>query len=412
MFGNGVKTGGASIAVFRKQIQQGLAMSLGVWGVAAVGTMVNTTVNPLPDSTPNPTSTTMRSASALLSLYKKLLEWLIMNIRKIYSSIKSREKQWNYYGADINVPNILHAGECCEFIKQIIKVSEKEESRLSDNIQKILEDDSRRLPHIVSTFFLGLWFYNNRVRFIRHALADKIDRIYSCHKESDNVRVFAYVWFLVTLFHDLGYPAEKEGEKLPTHEIPAGDDIESVPLFYLNNYTDYYKYRESQNIGEHGIWAGLVFDEAMSKIREIMYNTKSTLYWGEELDRVYKNVATVILAHNMWLIRDDNPHVKDYQEYGLSKFIMSSVKDDTGRYNEYKFKFMEYPLFSFFCLIDTIDPIKSTCTLSKVDIQLKKEGKIVIKSNDPTYLENVNRLNEWLAPTTMEGDKVTIYLYE
>lgn len=331
-----------------------------------------------------------------------------MNINNIYKNIQKRSKLWNYYNKDILVPDILDASECETFIKNYIKASEKASLVLVDNVSKIKNDSPQRMTHIVSTFFLGLWLYNNKFCFIRKHIREEISSLRCFLTEDDINQQFTYVWFMATIFHDLGYPAELKGASLPNHEIPAQEHANSIPDFYKEIYIGYYKYRNNK---EHGIFAGLKFDEDICKIRNFQeYSLSTELSWRKELDLLYHYVAWIILAHNIWLVRDDNKYAQKYRTNALQELILSSEKDDNGKYLNYKFSFDEYPLFAFFCIIDTIEPTKITCTLSTVDIKLGKGGDIIVKSNDKNYLEKVNSLNEWLVPTTMEENTVLIHL--
>lgn len=328
-----------------------------------------------------------------------------MNIRRIYNSIQKRKGLWNYYNENIVIPKITNTDECYTFIKTFIKASEKTKTCLFENVDKLKNSDSKRLTHIVSTFFLGLWFYNNKRSFIGDAIRQELSNLncFQCHPDEID-RQFSYVWFMATLFHDLGYPTENNGEKLPEHEISACG-TKSIPPFYKYIYTQYYKYREQK---EHGIWAGLKFDQDICEIRELQELSSSELSWRKELEELYHYVAWIILAHNIWLIRDNDANVTKYQESKLQDLILPSTKNELGVYDRYKFLFGRYPLFSFFCIIDTIDPIKSTSCLSNVDIKVGLRN-IIIKSNDVEYLKKINTLNEWLLPTTMEEDTVTIH---
>lgn len=328
-----------------------------------------------------------------------------MNIRRIYNSIKKRKDLWNYYNKNIVTPKITNTDECYTFIKTFINASEKTKTCLYENVDKLKNSDSKRLTHIVSTFFLGLWLYCNKRSNIGDAIRQELSKL-DCFRSNPNEidSQFSFVWFMATLFHDLGYPTEKDGEKLPEHEIPVCG-IESIPSFYKNVYTQYYKFREQK---EHGIWAGLKFDEDICKIRELQELSSSELSWRNELEELYHYVAWIILAHNIWLIRDNDANIIKYQKSKLQDLILASTKNELGVYDSYKFSSGNYPLFSFFCLIDTIDPIKSTSCLSNVDIKVGLR-KIIIKSNDVEYLKKINTLNEWLLPTTMEEDTAIIH---
>ena len=219
-------------------------------------------------------------------------------------------------------------------------------------------------------------------------------------------RQLTYVWFMASLFHDLGYIAEdkKDGEPKPCHIIPL---IESVPKFYSEVYEKYYSFRDNH---EHGIFAGLKFDKDVCNIRRFQeHDDSSELGWRKELDELYHYVAWIILAHNIWMIRDNDEHVSKFRENNLNELVLSSEKNTNGRYREYRVHFKDYPLFTFFCLIDTIEPTKAVSCLSDIDIKLEGK-KIIIKSNDASYRKKVADLNDWLLPVSVENEVVTIWL--
>lgn len=329
-----------------------------------------------------------------------------MKIEDIYKSVITRTDIWDYYNKGISAPILTDAEDCCRFITEFIKYSEKTKTILFDGICYLKENDPCRMNHIVSTFILGLWFFRHkRNRFIHDVITKELGNL-NCFQNIDDInRQFTYIWFMATLFHDLGYIAEnkKEGETLPCHSIELS---KSVPCFYSNVYERYYNYRKKQ---EHGIFAGFKFDKDICDIRRFQeHDDKSKLSWSEELEKLYHYVAWIILAHNIWMIRDDNKYLTEYKRAGLDVLILSSKKLD-NKYVEYKINFYEHPLFVFFCIIDTIEPLKSTNCLSKVDIRLVN-NKIVIKSNDRVYRQKVNKLNEWLVPTIENNDSIIINL--
>lgn len=332
-----------------------------------------------------------------------------MKIANIYSNIIKDIDKWNYYNEDIEAPCLTNKNDCCNFIKEFIKYSEKSGSCLFKNIEELKRIDPKRLYHIVSSFFLGLWFFYNRKKLIHNSIFNEL-RALECFCNYDNKEInrqFIFVWYMATLFHDLGYIAEYKGKMIPDHNIPYKFNG-SIPHFYVNVFRNYYKYRENK---EHGIYAGLIFDRDICKIREYQEKSdKSDLNWSKDLEELYHYVAWIILAHNIWLKRDNDANINEYREKGLDQLILSSELKDNNLYKEY-ITFVDYPLFAFFCIIDTIEPIKSTSCFSKVDIKLERD-KIIIKSNDSNYRKQVLSLNEWLVPTIENDNTVTIFLQD
>ena len=331
-----------------------------------------------------------------------------MKISQLYKDIMNRRELWDYYNKDINNPIITDVNDCYRFITEYIKYSEKSEALLFENVKKLKDDSPQRLSHIVSTFFLGLWFYHHKKpTYLHRSIKEELKKLNCFQNDYDDIdRQFAFVWFMATLFHDLGYPAEenKDGTDMPNHDIPF---VGSVPEFYRTVYSDYYTYREGK---EHGIYAGLIFDKDICEIRRFQYHiSNSDLDWKEELEELYHYVAWIILSHNIWMIRDNNTKVDEYKKARLGNLVLLSRKDDKNKYVDYRISYNRFPLFTFFCIIDTIEPLKSTSCISNVDIRL--EGKnIIIKSNDSVYRQKVLGLNEWLLPVSKDNDRVILYL--
>ena len=331
-----------------------------------------------------------------------------MKIKKLYKSVTERNGLWNYYNKDLTPPLLTDTEDCFRFIREYINYSEKSISIL-DDLRILKERSPRRLSHIVSTFFLGLWlFHHPRGKFIHDAIIDELKRLKCFGNNVEDIEEqFTFVWFMATLFHDLGYPAEEkeDGTALPHNEVPF---VGGVPEYYRYTYQDYYAYRKNK---EHGIYAGLIFDENVCRIREYREMHDSNLDWREDLEELYHYVAWIIMSHNIWLKRDNDSakEIDEYKNNYLDNLILSSKKNDENRYLDYAMNFYVYPLFTFFCIVDTIEPLKSSSCLSEIDIDLKKD-KIIVKSNDSVFCNKVLELNEWLLPTMKSDDVITLYL--
>lgn len=329
-----------------------------------------------------------------------------MNIKKIYKSIFERKKLWDYYDTGIDVPVLSSSTNCYNFITDYIEFSEKSNTLLSKYFDSLKQDSVKRLSHIVSTFFFGLWLFHHKTdKFIRERIINELDGLSIFNGFDDINKQFTFVWFMAALFHDLGYPAEetKAGVKLPDNQVPF---VNSIPCFYETVFKDYYNYR---NCREHGIYAGLIFDRDICKIREYQEYSCSKLNWDKKFEKLYHYVAWIIMSHNIWMKRDSDPDILIYRQKNLTPLILSSEKNSEGMYKDYKIAFKDYPLFSFFCIIDTIEPMKSTTCLSNVDIRLKG-NKIIIKTNDIDYQKKILSLNEWLTPTFKDGESIKIDL--
>ena len=129
-----------------------------------------------------------------------------MKIKKIYKSIAERAELWNYYNKDLTPPMLADTNSCYRFICNYINYAEKSISTLDNNLQTLKEHSPQRLSHIVSTFFLGLWlFHNSRGRFIHDAIIDELKNLRCFENNYNDIEEqIKVVWFLATLFHDLG----------------------------------------------------------------------------------------------------------------------------------------------------------------------------------------------------------------
>ena len=332
-------------------------------------------------------------------------------INGFYNDIITDEKKWNYYnGKKLSVKNVeilTDASECYNFIKEFIIKSEKSQTALySQGLGYLEVNYSHRCCHIVSTFFLGIALYHKRglKSKIRKELI-KFDAFKS-YKKKELDRQFSYIWFMISLFHDLGYMYEGKNsipEDLYNNFKSYNDKVKSVPDFYFNVYEKYYEYRNKK---DHGIAGGIVYYSDMCEIRKANKKSNNTyLYWGKNLEEVYHATAWIIIAHNIWFCRegvDDATKIDKYKIKGLEKLILA--KDAP-----HPISFKDYPLFFLFCLIDAIDPIKSTNFLSDIQIAFEKDctcSKIIIKTNDKNYIKKIKGIDSWLTHIDVKDNNI------
>lgn len=319
-----------------------------------------------------------------------------MYLKNLYTNIIKNTEAWNYYGLGIDGFDIGNTEICLAFIKEFIQLSEKSEHALYSEIDELFEKNPKRITHIVSTFFFGMALLYNKRFGIEHAIISEIKNLDIFVSEDKIKKELPYIWFLATLFHDLGYIAEnsKDGEELPNFRPET--NILSVPQFYSEVYEKYYTYRKMK---DHGIYGGIRFIEDMLEIRKREeHNPNSKRYWGKELEQIYSYISWIIIAHNIWFKRRNEFYNDDYAE--MQELILDYEKD-------YRIKFDEYPLFFFFCLVDVLEPTKNTAFFSNVKITLQNR-KISISTNDKTYSKAIMGLNEWLIPVKKEGEEFII----
>lgn len=317
------------------------------------------------------------------------------NIKDLYREFIEQEKDFYLYyknedwqDADINLSDV---DQCYSFIQKYIQVSRKERSLLYNEIEYLKREDPKRLCHIVSTFLLGLIFFKNS-KDCHMAIIGELKKfeIFKDKEEREIESHFVFMWFMISMFHDLGYRFEKEGMDLEGHKL--SDNRGAVPSLYNNLFCKYYvNYRENK---DHGVSAGILFGENISLIRKER-NSEDPVGWDGRLEEIYHYVVWIIVCHNIRFLRTDNDEEKQkYEQKGLGELILS-IEKENGHYKEYPISFVKHPFFTLFCLVDTIEPTKSTNVFSEIDIQFENE-KITISSTDANYMKRVKGMNDWL----------------
>lgn len=101
-------------------------------------------------------------------------------------------REWNYYSCNMTFP--FEATEARIFIKEYFEQGAKR----GVIFPVIDEINSMRSMHTVSAFFIGL--------LLKKSIGENLDIICS---NSDDYE-FSYLWFLVCLYHDMGYAIEND----------------------------------------------------------------------------------------------------------------------------------------------------------------------------------------------------------
>lgn len=165
------------------------------------------------------------------------------NLFDTYIEVFKDEKKWKYYThLESNPFNSVE--ESREFIARFIELSGKaHENPLYKNIEKL---DDKRIRHIISIFFLGIHLYNNS-----SAIKIPIDKVISRFKiqNPSSIIKFPFIWFLICLFHDLGYTIEETEKYKDFEEFIYGkvkyflNQRVGVPALYERTYKNYFNYR-------------------------------------------------------------------------------------------------------------------------------------------------------------------------
>jgi len=346
-------------------------------------------------------------------------------IEEIYSKLFNIPEKWDYYNIGKKTQNPFKSKDyetCSNFIQNYIKRSEKNSPELIEFIKNL---NSRSL-HTVSTFFLGIYLYKES-----DLLRENIDEELMNYRDSENNRMnFSYVWFLICFFHDIGYQVERKKLKYKSFqdffqkeckdlELPK---VDGVPDLYADIYSSYFDYRiEKHGVNDHGIFAAHILFRDLCKIREEKNKDHSqSLHWGEELIKVFSFASWIVLAHNIWYIKDNDDKclIDSYERSNLHQLIRKEKEDNKGY--EYKISFKDYPTFFLFCIVDSIEFLKRIqnvdCLKSiKLDIEDSKNNcKIIIAPNlscrccKEKVIKACKKLEDWLIPVTEDDGTIII----
>lgn len=179
--------------------------------------------------------------------------------------------KWKYYNDAIDIPNLNSDESCNDFIYSFIQAAHKDCDYIKNGLRFLSnsELDKGRLRHIVDTYFLGLaFFHDNRLHFKELILSKlKEYKAFRNEKDSDIIKEFYFVWFMTTLFHDLGYQYEHDRSKefnIDNFMKRRASKINSVPYLYTKVYRNYLKAFPN----DHGICGGLEFYKNICQIRK------------------------------------------------------------------------------------------------------------------------------------------------
>lgn len=325
-----------------------------------------------------------------------------MNLyERIVDMYKNESREWNYYDEKMSTP--FNSIKAKEFIKQYFEYGAKK-----GVIMPFIDGmESMRLVHMTSVFFIGL--------LIKKSLCPTLN----IKSQNSDDYEFSYLWFLVCLFHDMGYVIESDWtykftyrknseEYLRQYKAVRGrwwrqryeyDDLGLIyvaPLrFYpcilfsngvkisramysrktVLNYLEYCKMTEGIRHYDHGIVGGLwLYDSLMRNYHKMYMSEKANNqnidfrdfqlngYWhfSEEQRTVFAYLANCIISHNIWPASEET--YEAYERCGLEELAGSRFK---------KIAFSDNPILFILAIADTIEPIKVYSTdlqMSEVEI--------------------------------------------
>jgi hypothetical protein len=277
------------------------------------------------------------------------------------------------------------------------------------------------IKHIVSSFFLSIYLYYNSDLFKK-----SIDKtLGKFKKQNPHSKIeFSFIWFLICLFHDLGYIIETSSHYTNFETFIQGrvkyflNQRVGVPLVYEETFKKYFNYRVNSNNDEiygpdHEICGGILLFNKLNSIliKKQFHNNSMGLSWNKKLIKIYRLASWVILSHNIYFIRKGDPAENDYIRNNLQSLILD--KDEMS-----KIKLEKHSFLYLFLLVDSLDPIKTFNEYENLrNIKIGcLDNKIVIHIEDGLfqreYIKKLIKLKEWLVPDIITTDinKITIIL--
>lgn len=329
-----------------------------------------------------------------------------MSLQEYIYRVIENPTEWRYYDKDIKSPDLNNPESCRNFIHDFTLLAKKSGEMVYLGLEYLANNDRIRFEHIVDTYFLGIALFNDRRLYFGRSIRNYLKH-FEVFKELDEKEInkeFNYVWFLITLYHDLGYRYEcgdYPREEILSHKMSYKPT--SIPHKYVALYLDYERIKHN---GDHGICGGLEFDRDLCYIREAMSQVDNSLSWSKALEEVYHDVAWIIIAHNIWWNRVDYEHPRI--EGALSGLNISGSKKEDGSYKTYPINRQKYSLFTLFCLVDTIEPLKRHISLNQINIDVFK-GHIYLQVDgisENKYVKDIEEANSWLMPIKLIFDNV------
>ncbi len=319
---------------------------------------------------------------------------------------------WKYYPfpdkIGIEVLSNSEDGKC--FIRSYLGKGCKTDIDIYEYIDKISDD---RICHILSCFFFGVAIYNYFNK-IRSNIDNELNSIPANPKETANER-FLYVWMLISIFHDFGYAVEDGLLQIKKEEIiHLIKRMSRRPRFIPNIYSkklllNYNKYRNCCfGINDHGIIGGTKLFHDLCQLREKKENVDADHFWETPLINDFRIASWTIACHNIFMIEKESEFRSCYSHFSLEKLVYKKtsrfIRIDTN------------PILFFFCLIDSIEPIKTIHNhkqLTNIFVDIK-DNRIEFDFSklcpvmEKQLREKIQGLNSWLTNISREG--TIIYL--
>lgn len=288
-------------------------------------------------------------------------------------------------------------------------------------LSKVDQLNEKRLQHIVRMWLLGILLYNDSA-IIKDNIdreLDKYQKALRAHRDSR----FPFVWFLIALYHDLGYPVEnrKDG-KYETYEklIEETGHLgrrDGVPELYESMIKPYFEYRMSgiykeEKKNDHGIVAGHFMYHDLCEIRnEKKKSCNDSKLWVKDLEEIYNLAAWVVTCHNIY-------YANSNRMCDMCRYVRAHLYGLMKEPQEYKINLYEYPLFFLLCLVDNIEFVKclkdkseqqADDILKQIEYEINdEEGYISLTVKDienklrEDVIKQILGIGEWLTKVEHE----------
>lgn len=322
-----------------------------------------------------------------------------------------RSTNWIYYristAIDINI--LADTVGAKDFIRNYIGKGGKLTQTIDTEIEGLSD---QRLLHMLSCFFWGYYLYKNLASLQKH-INDSVYHLNDNPNETLEER-FAYIWFLICFFHDLGYAYENNAMTVTLSEYkelykefprrPKG-----IPVVYTKELLDNYnKYRKCRwGCVDHGIIGGFKQHKELCRLRKIKNGEETDSdgscekdyskehYWGKSLEDAFALSAWVIACHNIYMIGPKDKNVECYHCCELDKLI------DAGKPIDLK----KHPLLFLLCLADSIEPMKilhSVEEFKKITIEFSEDmlsinAKDLCPAKHDAYISAIIDIGNWLT---------------
>lgn len=352
------------------------------------------------------------------------------------------KEQWAYYrNSHIVFENYQEAfADPHRFIEDYFHIGGKQ-SLLIDSIEDLIGDNKddeeykKRRRHIVTTFFLGAYIYE-QIEFLHFRKQSYL---------GENRR-YLWAWFLCSLYHDLFYNKEIEGDATNPPRY-AYCKFSSRLLYSKDILSKYYKKELNKELChsardacgiphfDHGIAAAeQLHNSYLEKVIGILCAENEWKgYLSGEVIGVYGGhlkislddyfaickIAKVIACHNVYVYAGEIQKGKDKERDKYVNADLSSLIDDdpnfhylpiaraSGEIGNYE------KLYFLLALVDTLEPTKRDIGTAKIDINIEKKEshyEISISGGNQKYLDSVKKMGTWLNFVKVSDDGRTLII--